>query len=634
MNAKVSTLWRLMRGQRLRYGGAVVAMAASVALLYAVPLVIAAVIDGTLPGGKVHEAPQAVLRFLNSIGGGQTSRVLMAAGVAVVIITTLSVALRYLYGRLAALASESIARDLRNRLYDHLQHVPVSYHDKAQTGDLVQRCTSDVDTVRLFFSSQVVEIARASILMLIGLPLLLSQDWKLALVAFALLPVIVLFAVIFFTRMQDSFKKMDEAEGAMTTALQENLTGIRVVRAFARQDFEREKFRTKNGTHRALNMKMYRVMALFWCVSDLLCFGQLALVLIVGAWRVSLGTVSVGLLVAFLNYEMTFIWPVRQMGRILADLGKAMVSLGRIQEILEVPREASPPLALTPQQTGAPRRFNGDIAFNNVSFSHGEKQVLHDVTFSVRAGETLAILGPSGSGKSTIINLLLRLYDYDAGSITLDGREIRELDRKFVRSQFGVVMQEPFLYSTSVRENIKLGRHAASDEEAVEASSVAAVHESIERFEKKYDTLVGERGVTLSGGQRQRVAIARALLRDAPVLVLDDALSAVDTHTETQILDALKRRRTGKRTTLVIAHRLSTLMHADRIIVLERGRVVQSGTHEELISSDGLYRRLWQIQSALEEDLSRELENRGTGLQPVSQSSPSPATALRHPNQE
>src|SRR5688500_11885080 len=270
MNAKVSTLWRFMRGQRLRYGCAIAAMAGSVSLLYLVPLVIAAVIDGTLPGGKVHEASQAVLRFLNSVGGGQTGRVLMAAGVAIVVVTTVSVALRYLYGRLAAFASESIARDLRNRLYDHLQHVPVSYHDKAQTGDLVQRCTSDVDTVRLFFSSQVVEIARASILMGIGLPLLLSQDWKLALVAFALLPVIVLFAVIFFTRMQDSFKKMDEAEGAMTTALQENLTGIRVVRAFARQDFDRDKFRARNGPQGARYMKMDRVMALIRSVCDLL----------------------------------------------------------------------------------------------------------------------------------------------------------------------------------------------------------------------------------------------------------------------------------------------------------------------------------------------------------------------------
>jgi ATP-binding cassette, subfamily B, bacterial len=629
MNAKVSTLWQLMRGQRLRYGCAIVSMAAAVSLLYVVPLVIAAVIDGTLPGGKVHEAPQAVLRMLKSIAGERTNRVLLVAGISVIVITALSASLRYLFGRLAAIASESIARQLRNRLYDHLQHVPASYHDKAQTGDLVQRCTSDVDTVRLFYSSQVVEIARAALLMLIGLPLLLSMDWRLALVAFSLLPVIVLFAVIFFTKMQESFKKMDEAEGAMTTALQENLTGIRVVRAFARQDFERKKFREKNGKHRELNMRMYRIMATFWCISDYLCFTQLAIMLIAGAWRASAGTISVGLLVAFLNYEAALIWPVRQMGRILADLGKAMVSLGRIQEILQVSRESS----ATPEQSEAPLRFEGDIAFDNLSYSHGEKPVLHDVTFSVRAGETLAILGPSGSGKSTIANLLLRLYDYENGSITIDGREIRGLDRKLVRSQFGVVMQEPFLYSKTVRDNIKLGRHDAPDDDAVRAATVAAVHESIEKFEKKYETLVGERGVTLSGGQRQRVAIARALLRDAPILVLDDALSAVDTHTETQILDALKRRH-GRRTTLVIAHRLSTLMHADRIIVLEKGRIVQSGTHDALIAHEGLYRRLWQIQSALEEDLSRELETRSTGFQPVNQSSPSPASALRHPTQE
>jgi ATP-binding cassette subfamily B protein len=279
-----------------------------------------------------------------------------------------------------------------------------------------------------------------------------------------------------------------------------------------------------------------------------------------------------------------------------------MVALGRIQEILGEPEES------TPQKPadGLPHRAKGEIAFRDLSFSHGAKEILHGITLTVRAGETVALLGPSGSGKTTLVNLLLRFYDYTNGSITLDGAELKDLDRKYSRSQFGVVMQEPFLYSKTLRDNIKLARHSAADTEAIEAAAMAAVHDSIETFEKKYDTLVGERGVTLSGGQRQRVALARALLKEAPILILDDALSAVDTRTETMILDALKRRR-GKETTLVIAHRLSTLMHADKIVVLDHGRIAQMGSHEQLLNEDGLYKKLWQIQGALEDDLTREM---------------------------
>jgi ATP-binding cassette subfamily B protein len=297
-----------------------------------------------------------------------------------------------------------------------------------------------------------------------------------------------------------------------------------------------------------------------------------------------------------------YLWPVREMGRTLTELGKATVSIGRIQEILDVPREADAP---QPDKE-LPARITGDIRIDGVSLSYGEAKILDNVCLHVPAGQTLAIVGPSGSGKSTLIQLLLRLLDYEHGRIELDGMEIRDLSRKYVRGQFGVVMQEPFLYSKSLRENIRLGRHEAPDPEVIEGASIACIHESIEGFDKKYDTIVGERGVTLSGGQRQRVAIARAILRDAPILILDDALSAVDTHTETLILDALKRRR-GQHTTIVIAHRLSTLMHADQIAVLEAGRVTQLGTHAELAGQDGLYKQLWQIQTALEEDLSREL---------------------------
>jgi ATP-binding cassette subfamily B protein len=295
-----------------------------------------------------------------------------------------------------------------------------------------------------------------------------------------------------------------------------------------------------------------------------------------------------------------FLWPVRHMGRMLAETGKATVAIGRINEILQAKPEADEG-AIDP-----PGRAEGRIEVRNLSFGHGDAHVLRDVSFSVEPGSTLAILGASGSGKSTIVNLLLRLYDYDSGQILLDGREIRNMPRKSVRSQMGAVLQEPFLFSRSIRENIKLGRGSASDEEMIQAAAAACVRENIEQFDQGYDTLVGERGVTLSGGQRQRVAIARALVKDPPILILDDALSAVDTRTETMILDALRSRH-GRHTTIVIAHRLSTLTEADEILVLDHGRIIQRGTHERLVEVEGLYRRLWRIQSSLADDLRREL---------------------------
>jgi len=602
--SKIRSLWDLTAGQRGRYALAAVAMAIGIGLLYLSPLIVRAAIDGLIQRQPAGRGQEAFVSAVRAMAGGSSARALLLAALAVIAVTALGGAFTYLKGQWAALASESIARKLRNRLYDHLQHVSISYHDKAATGDLVQRCTSDVDTVRLFYQSQLVELARCVILAILALIIFLSIDWKMTPVAMAMLPVVVFFALIFFKRVQSSFKAMDEAEGAMTAVLQENLTGIRVVRAFSRQEFEIDKFEQKNRKHRDLNYHLFWIMAYYWACSDFLCLAQTALVLMVGGWRVAQGTMSVGTLVAFITLVSMLIWPVRQMGRILSELGKAMVALGRIQEILAEPEESRPARLVD----GLPQRVKGEIAIAGLSFSHGAKEILHGINLEVRAGETVAFLGPSGSGKTTLVNLLLRFYEYESGSIRLDGMELKELERKYSRSQFGVVMQEPFLYSKTLRENIKLARHTAADSEAVEAATMAAVHESIEGFEKKYETLVGERGVTLSGGQRQRVALARALLKEAPILILDDALSAVDTRTETMILDALKRRH-GKQTTLVIAHRLSTLMHADKIVVLERGKIAQMGTHEQLLAEEGLYRKLWQIQGLLEEDLTRDMEN-------------------------
>jgi ATP-binding cassette subfamily B protein len=505
----------------------------------------------------------------------------------------------YLRGRLSSVAAENVILRLRDQLYDQLQHLPCSYFDTAPTGDLVQRCTSDVETMRQFLVSQVVEIGRAVLMLIIPLPLMLAIDWRMTAMSVILIPPIVAFSMIFFRRVRSSFEKVDQAEGRLTSTLQENLTGIRVVRAFARQQFEIEKFGTRNSEHRDLDNNLYRLLAVFWSASDVLCIGQMGIVVIAGGRWIADGSLGVGSFFFFLTSVGMFIWPVRMMGRILTELGKATVAVGRIQEILGHPRETAPENRLLIPQHGIDRL--GEVVFRCVTFAHRkDTAALEDVSFHLPVGRTLALFGPSGSGKSTIVNLLLRLYDPLTGVIEIDGRDIRHVDRKDVRRQISVVMQEPFLYSKTVRENLSIGHASATHDDIVQATAAACVHDTVMEFEQGYDTLVGERGISLSGGQRQRVALARALLKRPTILILDDALSAVDTETEAQILDALARRR-GRSTTIVIAHRLSTLMTADEILVLDHGRVVQRGTHEMLKDAPGMYQRVWMIQNTLED---------------------------------
>ncbi len=718
MNSKYQMLWREMEGHRVLYLLALAALVVSSCFQYLVPLVPQVVMDGVLSNDP-SASSDWVTNVVDRWGGRDfLAGALWVPALIVVGLTLVAGCFTYLRGRWSVTAAERIACRIRDRLYDQLQHLTCGFYDGNETGDLVQRCTSDVETLRQFLASQVVEIGRAVILMLLPIPLMLALDVRMTIVSSALILPIVLFSVIFFRKVRDAFKEADEAEGAMTATLQENLTGIRVVRAFHRQEFEVDKFARANTTYRQLDFRLFRIMARFWSLSDLLCMAQLSLVIGFGAHWMAQGTLPVGTFYFFLAAVNLFLWPVRMMGRILTELGKATVAIGRIEDILGAGRELTPheasqaaaesvrvaagsgeapssdegvsvpataavldvpdsrsqvPVVADAWSTGAavqpvagfdqgsgrvavphadgaggesgdgsedagvpsrhlargkkPRQYGGvghgfdepgfsrrsirdragELEFNDVSFSHGDLAVVRGVSFSVRPGETVAILGPSGAGKSTLIQLLLRLYDPDAGSIRLDGADIATLERKDVRSRVAVVMQEPFLYSKTIRENVRLGRWDAVDGEVEDATKAACVHESIEEFEDGYDTMVGERGVTLSGGQRQRTALARALLDHPSVLVLDDALSAVDTETESRILQALEERR-GRETTIVIAHRLSTLMHADQILVLDQGRIVQRGTHQQLSEEDGLYRRLWEIQTSLEHDLEDDLE--------------------------
>jgi len=594
----------------VRYAAAIAALVLASCFLYLVPLVPAVVLDAVIARDG-HTASPFVSQAIEW-GGGRDflRRNLWIGAVLIAGLNALAGLFTYLRGRWSSLASENITRRLRDHLYDQLQHLPCTYYDRAETGDLVQRCTSDVETLRQFLINQVVEIGRAGLMLLVPLPLMFAIDLRMTVMSLILIAPIVVFAVAFFRRVRTLFETVDKAEGRLTSALQENLTGIRVVRAFARQEHEIEKFAIRNGAHRDLNFGLYWLLAGYWSASDLLCMGQIAIVVFSGGIWLARGSLGVGSFFFFLTVVNMFIWPVRMMGRILTELGKATVAIGRIHEILGHPRETVPAQTTAAFPAAGVR---GEIVLRDVTFSHRNgAPALENVSFRAAPGRMLALLGPSGSGKSTIVNLLLRLYDPDQGTIEIDGQEIETMDRKDVRRQISVVMQEPFLYSKTVRQKLAIGYASATHEEITEAAITACVHDTILEFEGGYETLVGERGITLSGGQRQRVALARAVLKQPSILILDDALSSVDIETEALILEALRARR-GRCTTIVIAHRLSTLMDADEILVLDRGRIVQRGTHNHLKEEPGLYRRIWMLQNALEEQLRRDLAggNRG-----------------------
>jgi ATP-binding cassette subfamily B protein len=594
------TLWQMTRGQRLRYAGAILAMGFTNILIFSPVLVSGSAIDVITKRDFSYASPALLWLASGLAGDNPYVAYLWIAAFAALLMTALGGVFLFVRGRFAAVASEAIVRGLREQIYQRLHDLRARFYDTADTGDLVQRSSSDVETLRVFLASDVVEIGRAIMLLVCVAPILIWLNPQLAALSLCLMPFLAVGGYIFFSKVKDVFQITDEAEAAMTATLQENLTGIRVVRAFARQDYEIEKFGAKNANFRNNNYRLIRLMGIYWSTSDLFAMSQIGIVLISGALFVLNGSITVGNLFEFVTMVSMVIWPVRQLGRVLTDTGKAVVSLGRINEMLSEEQEHP---GLTPSQG----RARGEIDIQGLEFAYESgRPVLSDISLHIEAGETLAIVGPPGSGKSSLIRVLLRMYPYQQGSVKLDGREISEIDRQWLRGQIGVVLQDPFLYSRSIRANLAVGRPSAPEAEIIEACQDAAIHDSIVGFPDGFEAMVGERGVTLSGGQRQRLALARALLKDPPVLVLDDSLSAVDTGTEREILSAMKRRK-GRQTTLIIAHRLSSVMHADRIMVLNEGRVVQLGDHATLVGEPGPYRNLCDIQGALDASIKRDV---------------------------
>lgn len=589
---KAELIFRFLKGSKKYFAMAVAASFITTILNALIPQIFRFTVDSVLEG-QGH-------RWL--------SEHLWAIAGFLICVAILSGAALFVSRLYTAKAGENFAKNMRDALFAHVQRLPVKWHDRHQTGDIIQRCTSDVEVIRNFVVTQLLEVFRTVFLIAVSFSIMLSMNVKLSMLVLIFVPVVAAYSVIFYRLIAKKFTWADEAEGELSTVVQENATGVRVVRAFGRERFEMERFHEKNNAFANLWIKLGTMSGLYWGTGDFITGLQVIAVIVFGAIEAVHGELSVGEFIAFASYNTTLVWPVRGLGRILSEMSKAGVSFERVNYILAASEEeyGEEKETKTADERNCEERF--DIEFSHVNFGYDkEKKVLDDVTFTIPQGTTLGILGGTGSGKSTVIQLLNRLYELSEGNgkITIGGRDVREIPLKELRKKIGIVLQEPFLYSRTIRENICASRPDASFEEIREAAKIACVDEAIMNFPDGYETLVGERGVTLSGGQRQRVAIARMLLQKAPIMIFDDSLSAVDSQTDSKIRKELAEK-CKDATVILISHRITTLMGADNIMVLNCGRIEEMGTHQELLEKQGSYREIYEIQMSQDDRMQVE----------------------------
>jgi ATP-binding cassette subfamily B protein len=573
-------IWEIMKGFRMPYFIATFSLALGAIAKTGTYLLLRYFVDDVLPINEKHFLfPWIALGF--------------------VVIAAIEGFFTFVSGKFAAYTAESVTRNLRNFVFDHIQRLSFEYHDKTKTGELIQRATSDIDALRRFFADQAIGIGRVVLLFLVNFIVIFKLNSFLAMISIIAIPFVIGISIFFFKKISKRYEEYQKQEAILSSTLQENLTGIRVVKAFARQEFEQQKFDLDNYKKYERGKKFIQLHSLYWPISDIISGMQMLLGFFIGALMTINGTITIGTYLAYSGLVVWLIWPMRNLGRLIVQTSTGLVSFKRVMKIISQPRED------ISRGIHLQEKLKGRIVFKSVYFKYDSQILaLKDITFECFPGQTIALLGSTGSGKTSLVNLLPRFYEYSDGSITIDGFELRDLSAEYLRTQIGFVEQEPILFSRSIKDNIAYGviNRIVSQEQIEDAAKIAAIHEIILSFPNGYDTMIGERGVTLSGGQKQRIAIARTILKDPSILILDDSTSSVDLETEALIQVALAKLRHG-RTTFIIAHRVRSIQNADLILVLDNGEIVQRGTHEELINKDGMYKKIFEIQTLIEDKI-------------------------------